>query len=115
MGGSILGVDFEGQAAERTPVPAFRSEDALAVAGENGEDAAHRFFNRGEGRVDHHGAEQVQIAFEDLPQQRFLAVEEVIEASGIDFGVRQQLRHAGAGESALPEQVAGGFDEAITG
>ena len=56
MGGAVLGVDFQRQAAERAAVAALRLQDALAVAAENREDALDGVVCGCEGRVDDHGA-----------------------------------------------------------
>ena len=76
---------------------------------------AERLLCGGESRVHDHGAEKVKVAFENGTQESFFAVEEVIEAAGIHLGVRQQLRHAGAGEASIPEQKPGGVDESVAG
>ena len=40
----------------------------------------------GEGGVDDHGTQGVQIAFEDFAEEGFFAFEEMIEATGVDVG-----------------------------
>jgi hypothetical protein len=37
----------------------------------------------------------------------------VVEASGVDVGVGEEVGHAGSGESSFPEEVACGVDEAV--
>ena len=115
MGRCVLGVNFEGEAAERSTESAICSEDSFAIASENRKDTAERLLCRGEGWVYDHGAEKVEVAFENGTQESLFAVEEVIEAAGIYFGVRQQLRHAGAGEASIPKQKPGGVNEAVAG
>ena len=44
VGGAVFGVDLEGEAAERTAVAAFGLKDAIAVAGEDSEDAFDGFM-----------------------------------------------------------------------
>ena len=73
-----------------------------------------RGLRRGrEGRIDDHGAEKLCILLEHGAKQGFLAVEEVIEAAGVDLGVGEEFGHAGTGKAALPEEKAGGVDQAI--
>ncbi len=115
MGGAVFGVDFEGEAAERAAVLAIGLENASAIAGEDGEDAFYGVGGAGEGGVDDDGAEGVQVGGEDGAKECFLAFEKVVEAAGVDLGVGQQVSHAGAGEAAFPEEIAGGFDEAFAG
>jgi hypothetical protein len=115
MGGAVLGVDFEGEAAEGTAVAAFGLKNAIAVAGEDGEDALDGLIGEGEGGIDHHGAEGMEVAFEDFAEKGFFAFKEVIEAAGVDLGMREEVGHAGAGITALPEEEACGVDEAVAG
>jgi len=113
--GAILGIDLEGEAAEWAAVFRVGHEDALPVAGEDREDAFRGLVGRGECRVDDHGAEGEQVALEHFAEEGFLALEEVVEAAGVDLGVGEEVGHARAGESAFPEEVAGGVDEAVAG
>ncbi len=76
---------------------------------------AERFLRGGEGRVYDHGAEKVEVAFENGAQESFFAVEEVIKAAGIYLRVRQQLCHAGAGEASIPKEKPGGVNESVAG
>ena len=115
MGGCVFGIDLEGEAAERAAEGAVGHEDAFAIAGEDGEDAFEGFGRGGEGGIDDHGAEQFDVLLKDGAQQGFLAVEEVVEAAGVDLGVGKQLGHAGARVAALPEEEASGVDEAVAG
>jgi hypothetical protein len=55
----------------------------------------------------------VEVAFEDLAEEGLFALEEVVEAAGVDVGVGEKVGHAGSGESSLPEEVACGVDEAV--
>jgi hypothetical protein len=110
VGGAVFGVDLEGEAAEGAAVSAFCLEDALAVAGEDGEDAFEGFVGLGEGGVDDHGAQGLEIACEDFAEEGLFAFEEMIEAAGVDVGMGEKVGHAGSGESAFPEEVAGGVD-----
>jgi hypothetical protein len=57
----------------------------------------------------------VEVAGEDLAEECLFAVEEVVEAAGVDVGVGEEVGHGGAGVAALPEEVAGGVDEAVAG
>jgi len=57
----------------------------------------------------------VEVAFEDFAEEGFFALEEVVEAAGVDVGVGEEVGHAGSGESSLPEEVACGVDEAVAG
>ena len=113
VGGAVFGVDLEGEASEGAAVSAFGLEDAAAVSGEDGEDALDWLVGLGEGGVDDHGAEGVEVALEDFAEEGLFALEEVIEAAGIDVGVAEEVGHAGSGESSLPEEVACGVDEAV--
>ena len=115
MGGAVFGIDLEGEAAERAAVTAVGLEDSAAVAGEDGEDALDGFVGLGEGGIDDHGAEGVEVALEDFAEEGLFALEEVVEAAGVDVGVGEEVGHAGSGEAALPEEVAGGVDEAVAG
>lgn len=111
----VFGVDLEGKTAEGAAVLAVGGEDTLAIAGEDGKDAVEGLLGGGEGGVDDHGAQEGQVAFEDLAEESLLAIEEVIEAAGVDLGVGQKLDHAGAGKATLPEEIPGGIDEAVAG
>ena len=113
VGGSVFGVDLEGEAAEGAAVLAVSLEDAAAVAGEDGEDALDGLVGLGEGGVDDHGAQGVEVALEDFAEEGLFALEEVVEAAGVDLSVSEEVGHAGPGESSLPEEVAGGVDEAV--
>ena len=87
VGGAVFGVDLEGEAAERATVLAVGLEDAAAVAGENGEDALDGLVGLSEGGVDDHGAQGVEVAYENFAEEGFFAFEEVVEAAGVDLGV----------------------------
>ena len=113
VGGAVFGVDLEGEAAEGAAVLAVSLEDPAAVAGEDGEDALDRLLRLGEGGIDDHGAQGVEIALEDFAEEGLFALEKMIEAAGVDVGVGEEVGHAGSGESSLPEEVAGGVDEAV--
>ncbi len=115
VGGAVFGVDLEGEAAERAAVAAFGLEDAVAVAGEDGEDAFDGFIGCGEGGIDDHGAEGFEVAGEDFAEEGFFAFEEVVEAAGVDLGVGEEVGHAGPCIAAVPEEVAGGLDKAVAG
>ena len=115
VGGSVFGIDLEGEAADGTAVTAFRGEDALAVSSKDGEDAFERFAGRSECGIDDHRAKKLAVLLKYGAKQGFLTVEEVIEAARIDLGVSEQFGHAGTGEAAFPEKKAGGIDQAIAG
>jgi len=55
----------------------------------------------------------VEITLEDFAEESLFALEEVIEAAGVDVGVGEEVGHTGSGESSLPEEVACGVDEAV--
>jgi hypothetical protein len=55
----------------------------------------------------------VEIALEDFAEEGLFALEEVIEAAGVDVGVGEEVGHAGSGESSFPEEIAGGVDETV--
>jgi uncharacterized protein YndB with AHSA1/START domain len=112
---SVFGVDLEGEPANRAAIAAFGDEDALAVAGENGEDALEGFGCGGESGIDDHGAQKFHVLFEYGAEKGFFAVEEVIEAAGIDLGVGEKFGHAGTGKAAFPEEEARGVDETVAG
>ena len=107
VGRAIFGVDLEGEAAEGAAVAAFGLEDAVAVAGEDGKDALDGVVGEGEGGVDDHGAEGLEVAGEDFAEEGFFALEEVVEAAGVDVGVGEEVGHAGSGVAAIPEEEAG--------
>ena len=44
-----------------------------------------------------------EIAFENLPQQRLFAVEEVVKTAGVHLCVGQQISHRSAGKTPFPE------------
>ena len=113
VGGTVFGIDLEGEAAEGAAVSAVGLEDAAAVTGEDGEDALDGVVGLGEGGIDDHGAQGVEIALEDFAEEGLFALEEVVEAAGVDVGVGEEVGHAGSGESSLPEEVACGVDQAI--
>ena len=69
VGGAVFGVDLEGEPAEGAAVLAVGLEDAAAVAGEDGEDAFDGLVGLGEGGVDDHGAQGVEVAFEDFAEE----------------------------------------------
>jgi hypothetical protein len=115
VGGAVFGVDLECESAERAAVSAFGLKDAATVAGEDAEDALDGLVGFGEGGVDDHGTQGVEIAFEDFAEEGFFAFEEMIEAAGVDFGVREEVGHAGSGEATFPEEVTGGVDETVAG
>src|SRR5580698_4943423 len=109
------GSTVRGRRGERAAVLAVGGEDAAAVAGEDGEDALDGVGGGGEGGVDDDGVEGVEVAGEDLAEECLFAVEEVVEAAGVDVGVGEEVGHGGAGVAALPEEVAGGVDEPVAG
>ena len=115
VGGAVFGIDLQGEASEGAAVLAVGLEDAAAVAGEDGEDALDGIVGLGEGGIDDHGAQGMEVALEDLAKEGLFALEEVVEAAGVDVGVGEEVGHAGSGESTLPEEVAGGVDEAVAG
>ena len=114
MGGAVFGVDLEGETAEGAAVATFCLEDAVAVTGEDAEDAFDRVVCEGEGGIDDHGAEGVEVAGEDFAKEGLFALEEVVEAAGVDVGVGEEVGHAGTGEASVPEEEAGGVDEAVS-
>ena len=57
----------------------------------------------------------MEVAFEDFAEESFFALEEVVEAAGVDVGVGEEVGHAGSGVASLPEEVASGVDEAVAG
>src|SRR5450432_3789862 len=85
--GEILWVDLEGEAAERAAVLGIGDEDALAVAGENREDALDGVVCLRVGGIDDHGAEGEEVALEHLAEERLLTLEEVVEAPRVHLGV----------------------------
>lgn len=113
VGGAVFGVDLEGETAEGAAVPALGLEDAAAVTGEDAEDTLDGVVGLGEGGIDDHGTQGVEVTLEDFAEKGLFALEEVVEAAGVDVGVGEEVGHAGSGESSLPEEVAGGVDEAV--
>ena len=115
VGGPVFRVDLESEAAEGAAVSAFGLENAAAVAGEDAEDAFDGLIGEGEGGINHHRAQSVEVAFEDLAEEGFFAFEEMVEAAGVDLGVGKEVGHAGSGVASFPEEVAGGVDEPVAG
>ena len=77
----VFWIHLESETTKRAPEGAVRHENAFAVAGEDGEDALEWFGRGGEGRIDYHGAEQLDVLLEDGAEEGLLAVEEVVEAA----------------------------------
>jgi hypothetical protein len=115
VGGEVLGFDFEGEAAKRAAVAAAGGLEAVAIAGEDGEDAADGIWAAGEGGADDGGLEAFEVAIEDGEQERFLAFEEMIEAAAVDAGALEDLGHAGGGVAFFPEEISGGFEDTLAG
>ena len=115
VGGPVFRVDLESEAAEGAAVSAFGLENAAAVAGEDAEDAFDGLIGEGEGGINDHRAQSVEVAFEDLAEEGFFAFEEMVEAAGVDLGVGKEVGHAGSGVASFPEEIAGGVDEPVTG
>jgi hypothetical protein len=113
VGGTVLGIDLECKAAQGTAVATFGLEDAVAVAREDGEDAFDGLFGLSECWIDDHRTKCVEITGEDFAQEGLFAFEEVVEAAGVDVGVSEEVRHAGACESPFPKEIAGGGDETV--
>jgi hypothetical protein len=113
VGGTVFGVDLEGETSEGAAVSAVGLQDAAAVAGEDAEDAFDGFIGLGEGGIDDHGAQGVEVALKNFAEEGLFAFEEVVEAAGVDVGVGEEVGHAGAGVASLPEEVACGVDEAV--
>jgi hypothetical protein len=57
----------------------------------------------------------VEIAFENFTEECLFALEEVIEAAGIDVGVSEEIGHARSSVASFPEEVPGGVDETVAG
>jgi hypothetical protein len=55
----------------------------------------------------------VEVTLEDFAKESLFALEEVVEAAGVDVGVSEEVGHAGSGESSFPEEIACGVDEAV--
>lgn len=68
VGGAVFGVDLEGETAEGAAVSAFSLQDAAAIAGQDAEDAFDGLVGLGEGGVDDHGPQGVEVAFEDFTE-----------------------------------------------
>jgi len=113
MRGAILGIDFQGKAAEGAAVLAIRPEDSFAIAGQDGKDARDRVVRLRESRIDHHRPERPEVGIQDRPEQGIFAFEEVIETTRVYTGVGQQVGHACAREPPFPEQIARGFNQAV--
>lgn len=78
---TILRIDLQSQPPQRAAILRVGHQDALAVAGENGENAFDRLGSRSVRGLDDHRAKRHQVPLQHFPQQRFLAVEEMIEAA----------------------------------
>jgi hypothetical protein len=113
--GPVFGVDFESKATEGAAIAAFSLENAVAITGEYGKDALDGLVGLGEGRVDDHWAQCMDVALKNFAEKSLFAFEEMIEAAGVHVGVGEKVGHAGASEASLPEEVACGVDEAIAG
>jgi uncharacterized protein YndB with AHSA1/START domain len=113
--GLIFGIDLEREAADRTAVAEIRLKDALAIPGKDCKDARDGFVSGLESGLGNVRTEAANVPVEDFAEQRFLAFEEVVEAAGVDVGMREKIGHAGAGEAAVPEKKDGGIDKAVAG
>jgi hypothetical protein len=113
MRGAILRVDFERQASKRAAILRVGHENSFEVAGKNGEDAVDRLRSCGICGLDNHRMQCGQITFQNLAEQRLLAVEEeeVVKASRVYLRVGQQVGHQSARESSFPEQITRGLDK----
>jgi len=114
VGRTVLGVDLEGKATQGAAVLAVGSKDAFAIAGEDGENAVEWIAGFAKGGVDHLGPKGFQVFLEDGFEKGFLTFEEMVEAAAVDFGVGEEVGHAGSGEATLPEKEERGVDEALT-
>ena len=115
VGRAVFRVDLEGEASEGAAVSAFGLENAAAVAGEDAEDTFDGLIGEGEGGINDHRTQGVEVAFEDLTEEGFFAFEEMVEAAGVDLGVGKEVGHAGSGVASFPEEISGGVDEAVAG
>src|ERR1700722_16058059 len=106
----VFRVNLQRQPPQGAAVLATGSQDAAAIALQNGEDALQRLVALGKCGIDYHRPQRVEVSFQHRAQKSFLAFKEVVEAAGVDLRVGQQVSHAGAGESALPEEMAGRVD-----
>ena len=68
VGRRIFGINLKSQPPERAAEGAVRHKDSLAVSGEDGEDAVYWLADAGEGRIDDHGAEQLDVLLEDCAE-----------------------------------------------
>jgi hypothetical protein len=79
----VLGLNFQSQAADRTSVLATCRDEALAVALKNTKDTLHGIGECCLSRLHDYRMQPVQVAIEQRQQQRFLALEKVIETAAI--------------------------------
>ena len=57
----------------------------------------------------------MEVTCKDFAKEGLFALEEVVEAAGVDVGMGKEVGHASAGIASLPEEVAGGVDETVAG
>jgi hypothetical protein len=84
MSRTVLGIDFQSQAAERAAVFAFRLKNSFAITCQDRKNSGDRILSLCVGRVHHHRPESGQVRLEDRPEQRLFAFKEVIEMA-LDF------------------------------
>lgn len=112
VGGEIIGLDFESEAADGASVAIVGCGEALAIALKDSEDAVEGVFERGCGGFDDDRMQTFEVAVENGEKQGFLAFEEVIKAAAVGLSAVEEFGHAGGGEAFLPEEMAGGFEQA---
>jgi hypothetical protein len=111
VGGQIVRLDFERQAAHWTAVGTAGVQQALAIARQYGEDAGDRVGVSCECRLHDDGLQTLQILVQDGEQEGFLAGKEVIKTAGIGARARQNLGDAGRGVAPFPKQITAGIEE----
>ena len=111
----VLGIDLERQPADRAAVLTAGVDEALPVAFEQREDALEGIGRLAPGRADDVRLEQFDIRVEHRPEQVILALEEVVEAAAVGLRAHQDVGQPGRRVPPLPEEVAGGLDDAFPG
>jgi hypothetical protein len=107
--------DFKREAADGTAVAAVGFEQIAAIKLQDAEDARDGIGKAIGNGVDDDGFEGLNVEFEDGEEEFLFGFEKVVEAAGVGVGTGENFGDAGGGVAAEPEEVEGGFDDALAG
>lgn len=107
--------DFKSEAADGAAVTAVGFEQIAAIKLQDAEDALDGVGEALGNRVDDDGFEGLNVEFEDGQEKFFFGFEEVVEAAGVGVRAGENFGDASGGVAAEPEEVQGGFDDALAG